>query len=61
MNRTIECVNQHGDASDSGLCPSAAPADQLQCNVLPCDFCSTTTCNNQVPFATLASITSPKF
>ena len=47
-NRTTVCVNEFGQVADAGLCPGAVPADQIQCNVLPCNFCDTTNCAGQV-------------
>ena len=35
-------------APDNASCVGVQPADQLQCNVLPCNFCSQTNCNGQV-------------
>ena len=47
QNRTVECINQYGSAVNASLCPGKVPADELQCNVLPCNFCSQTTCAGQ--------------
>ena len=46
--RSVQCVNQFGQAADNGTCLGVQPADQLQCNVMPCDFCSLTNCAGQV-------------
>ena len=35
-------------APDNASCVGVQPADQLQCNVLPCNFCSQTNCAGQV-------------
>ena len=41
-------MSQFGMAADNSSCPGVQPADQLQCNVMPCDFCSLTNCAGQV-------------
>lgn len=41
-------MSQFGQAADNSSCPGVQPADQLQCNVMPCDFCSLTNCAGQV-------------
>ena len=35
-------------APDNTSCVGVQPPDQLQCNVLPCNFCSQTNCAGQV-------------
>lgn len=41
-------MSQFGVAADNSSCPGVQPADKLQCNVMPCDFCSLTNCAGQV-------------
>ena len=41
-------MSQFGQAADNSSCTGVQPADQLQCNVMPCDFCSLTDCAGQV-------------
>ena len=48
MERRVQCVDEQGDAFNDTQCAGVRPADQLQCNVLPCDFCSLTNCAGQV-------------
>ena len=48
MERRVQCVDEQGDAFNDTKCAGVRPADQLQCNVLPCDFCSLTNCAGQV-------------
>ncbi|BDA48393.1 probable disintegrin and metalloproteinase with thrombospondin mo at N-terminal half [Coccomyxa sp. Obi] len=47
MERSVQCVDEQGDAFNDTQCAGVRPADQLQCNVLPCDFCSLTNCAGQ--------------
>jgi len=54
-NRTVVCLDAMSGAMPAGHCPARMPADELQCNVLPCDFCSHTSCAGQArPRAQLA-------
>ena len=53
QNRTVACVDQRGKPANASLCLGKIPADQLQCNVLPCNFCSQTMCAGQVCMARL--------
>lgn len=46
--RSVQCVSQFGQAEDNSSCLGVQPADELQCNVMPCDFCSLTNCAGQV-------------
>ena len=47
--RSVQCVTQFlQPAPDNASCVGVQPADQLQCNVLPCNFCSQTNCAGQV-------------
>ncbi len=46
-NRTVACLDAMGGAMPAGHCPARMPADELQCNVLPCDICSHTSCAGQ--------------
>ena len=47
--RSVQCVTQFQQpAPDNASCAGVQPADQLQCNVLPCNFCSQTNCAGQV-------------
>ena len=49
QNRTVQCTDQFNKSAPSTYCVSAnQPPDQLQCNLQPCDFCSSTDCSNQV-------------
>lgn len=49
QNRTVQCTDQFNKSAPSSYCVSAnQPPDQLQCNLQPCDFCSTTDCSKQV-------------
>lgn len=41
-------MSQFGQAADNSSCIGVQPADQLQCNVMPCNFCSLTNCAGQV-------------
>ena len=47
-NRTTTCVDETGNPKDMASCPGEVPPDQMQCNVTPCNFCSTTNCAGQV-------------
>jgi hypothetical protein len=41
-------MDQLGQAVNASACAGLLrPAEQLQCNVLPCDFCATTDCAQQ--------------
>lgn len=47
--RSVQCMSQFGQpATDNSSCLGVQPANQLQCNVMPCDFCSLTNCASQV-------------
>ena len=47
--RSVQCVTQFQQpAPDNASCVGVQPADQLQCNVLPCNFCSQTNCASEV-------------
>ena len=49
-------------ATDNSSCLGVQPANQLQCNVMPCDFCSLTNCASQVQlFLTRASWNLARF
>lgn len=48
QERAVRCVDEQGAASNESFCGGMRPADQLQCNVMPCDFCSLTNCAGQV-------------
>lgn len=41
-------MNQFGQVADNGTCLGVQPADELQCNVMTCNFCSLTNCAGQV-------------
>ena len=41
-------MSQFSQVTNNSSCPGVQPADQLQCNVMPCDFCSLTNCAGQV-------------
>ncbi|KAK9815540.1 hypothetical protein WJX72_005402 [[Myrmecia] bisecta] len=45
--RQVTCVDQFQNPANVTLCPGKQPADQVVCNVTPCDFCSTTNCAGQ--------------
>ena len=46
-NRTVVCVDALGEAMPRDHCPARPPADELACNVLPCNFCTHTNCAGQ--------------
>lgn len=48
QTRSVACVDQRGKPANASLCQGKVPADQLQCSVLPCNFCSQTSCAGQV-------------
>ena len=48
QTRTVTCMDQLAQAANDSACLGVRPADELQCNVLPCDFCATTDCAQQV-------------
>ncbi|CAL5224259.1 g6916 [Coccomyxa viridis] len=45
--RSVQCMNQFGQVADNGTCLGVQPADELQCNVMTCNFCSLTNCAGQ--------------
>ena len=47
QSRTVQCMDEFGQAVGGVHCTGLQPADQLQCNVFPCNFCSTTNCAGQ--------------
>jgi hypothetical protein len=46
--RSVQCMDELGQPFDKSYCRGVYPPDQLQCNVMPCDFCSLTNCARQV-------------
>ncbi|KAK9917449.1 hypothetical protein WJX75_004476 [Coccomyxa subellipsoidea] len=47
QERPVACMDETGQTVNETECSGVRPADQLQCNVLPCDFCSLTNCAGQ--------------
>lgn len=44
----MQCMDELDQPFNDTYCTGVRPADELQCNVMPCDFCSITNCAGQV-------------
>lgn len=56
-NRTVVCVDALGEPMPGDHCPARPPADELACNVLPCNFCTHTNCAGQARGAATDPVT----